>query len=159
MAFTNGVVEELRREHRLVQQHRTEMDARIQAIEVLLAKEAVSETSLQPPVRHTSVPRPRSHAKYTSLRLHVLRALEHMPSTTAVDLTQRLQGEGVRVGGATSLRERIAHELSRLKRKGVLRKYRNGRYALRRVNGSVPSPAVADNGATDNAVPAQVVNV
>lgn len=115
------------------------LDAKIQAIELLLANEGLPPAHSRESVK--SGPSTNSGQK-TSLRLSVLRALEASPRVTAAEVARQLQDEGFRVGGATSLRTRIAHELSRLRRKGVLRKYRNGRYAIRSVRPDVPKPEV-----------------
>ena len=53
-----------------------------------------------------------------------------------VDVCMQLADAGIRVGGVTTLRERVAHELSRLRRKGVVLRGRDGKYEL-------PKPVVS----------------
>jgi hypothetical protein len=138
MAFSTNVVMELRRELELLRNHRSEADAGIEAIELLLANERVnprgpvarSRAHVSEPGRDAAASK-RSLRHTSSLRVNVLKTLERVSKGTVADLTTHLHAEGVRVGGATSLRERVAHELSRLRRKGMVRRYRNGQYTLR----------------------------
>lgn len=150
MGFSSGVAKELRREHQLLKDERAKMEARIQAIEFLLSGEATrlarSRDSTGNAAAGNGATRRRTpNAKQTSLRVSVLQALKESPRVTAADVTRRLEEQGIRVGGATSFRERITHELSRLRRKGVLRKYRNGRYAIKQNRVLTGSEAKVDS--------------
>ena len=135
MALSPGLAKELLRELKALQHSRAEADARIQAIELLLASEATMSHDQRKQGRERGkikVPVERGHsAKRPPLRDVVLQAMLESPGTsvTATELAERIKGAGVRVNGKTSLRDRVVDQLLRLKRSGVVRKYRNGHYA------------------------------
>ena len=124
MAFSARVVRELQQELKELRAVRDGAVARIGALEVIL-KRGRARGSLDPVSgSEQAVPRP-------SLRASVLKTLERTRSTAA-DVARHLEAEGFRVGGSTTLRERVAHEMSRLRRKGVIRRIRTGEYELAR---------------------------
>ena len=123
MALSARVVRELQQELKDLKAVRDSAAARIGALEVILKRGRIHDTEPSPGKdRDSSRP---------SLRASVLKTLEGS-RCTAADVARRLEAEGFRVGGSTTLRERVAHEMSRLRRKGVLRRVRSGEYELAR---------------------------
>ena len=131
MRFSPSVMRELQEELRQLKTIRDGAIARIGALELILKRGG--ESSLIPPLRidHTTT-RP-------SLRANVLRILE-VTRSSAADVARQLEADGFRVGGSTTLRERVAHEMSRLRRKGAIRRTRNGEYELARSSDKTEDP-------------------
>ena len=129
MALSKRVLRELHQELKQLQNVRDGAIARIGALEALLSggdsplgRDRMSRLKEQR-VSGSRGPQP-------SLRASVIKTLEEVSSSTASDMARHLEATGFKVGGATTLRERVAHELSRLRRKGVVRRGRNGHYEL-----------------------------
>ena len=131
MALSQRVINELYKELAKLQALQDSAGAKIQALEAVLAEHtAGSSTRLQ---RALSAGR-AGRVPGLSLRANVLKTLQTQGSSAAADVYRHLENQGVRVGGTTTLRERVAHELSRLRRQGVVRRGRDGKYEL-------PTPA------------------
>ena len=124
MSFSGRVLKELQKELQDLRKTRDVVVARIDALEVLLVQR---RGSVAPRVNVNDVAN-ASRVKVGSLRSNILRILEQVPTAGATDVTRQLEAEGFRVGGSTTLRERVAHELSRLRRKGVIQRTRLGLY-------------------------------
>ena len=124
MSFSGRVLKELQKELQHLRKTRDVVVARIDALEVLLVQ---CRGSVAPGVHVNDVAN-ASRVKVGSLRSNILRILEQVPTAGATDVTRQLEAEGFRVGGSTTLRERVAHELSRLRRKGVIQRTRLGLY-------------------------------
>ena len=60
----------------------------------------------------------------------VLDALQKAPGSKCADLARLIEDEGFRISGSTSLRNRISHEIYRLRRLGVVRRERGGLYVV-----------------------------
>ena len=144
MGLSNTAIKELRHELECQKAYRTAVEERIGAIQCILdsGERVLTAGGKARPGRSFSTdtvsPRP-------SLRANILRTLQQLSKATPAELTARLQQDGVQVGGATSLRERVWHELSRLRRNDFIRRTRGGRYQLRQAKQSlrlaVPKPA------------------
>ena len=114
MAFSPTVIKELRRELTVLERERLRAEARVRAIRMILAIR--QEPTREPP----------------ALRRRILSLLQHTAGgSTPAGLTRRLEQSGVQVGGTTPLRERVAHELSRMRRVGIVQRTPQGRYELR----------------------------
>ena len=124
MSFSGRVLKELQKELQDLRKTRDVVVARIDALEVLLVQR---RGSVAPRVDVNDVAN-ASRVKVGSLRSNILRILEQVPAAGATDVTRQLEAEGFRVGGSTTLRERVAHELSRLRRKGVIQRTPLGSY-------------------------------
>ena len=137
MALSITAINELRQELKSQQASRMAVEARIGALQCILESGDVGLTAAGKarPRRlvsttDTAPPRP-------SLRANILRTLQQLSTATPAELTARLQQDGVQVGGATSLRERVWHELSRLRRNDFIRRTRGGRYQVRQTKQSL----------------------
>ena len=119
MALSQRVLKELQKELKDLQSVQDAAGARIAALEMVLVNEAALKGRLR---LSASKLRPGGEQRGMSLRAHVLKALGELPNRTPMDVTSHLEQIGFRVGGSTTLRERVAHEMSRLRRKGVIRR-------------------------------------
>ena len=130
MALTPKAMKELRAELECLKVDRAAVEARISALQCILESAAESRT-----VAGSVAPSGSLSAATVSrrppLRGSILRTLQLMSKATPAELTRRLQQDGLQVGGSTSLRERVWHELSRLRRMGFVRRTRGGHYQLR----------------------------
>ena len=126
MALNTTVMRELQRELEGLKSYRTNVEARIDALQCILESGAVSLTNGK--ARSRGVLSADTPTHRPSLRANILRTLQQMAKATPSELTGRLQQDGVQVGGSTSLRERVWHELSRLRRRGFVRRTRGGHY-------------------------------
>jgi DNA-binding transcriptional ArsR family regulator len=130
MSFTATAIKELKQELASLQTSRANVDARMKAIEILLSNNgAKPSTNGAKPISRVAPALPKS--RVGSLRSIVLKELRQASPANTGDLTKRLETQGVRVGGVTSLHERISHELSRLRRDGIVRRDRKGGYMIR----------------------------
>jgi hypothetical protein len=141
MALSRSALDELRRELADVRHARDLLDARIQGLELILAADQAGGTThngeeldlpvraLRPPttVRRNGVGRRREKG---SFRRMVLDALQKAPGSKSADLARLIEDEGFRISGSTSLRNRISHEIYRLRRLGVVRRERGGLYVV-----------------------------
>ena len=128
MPLSKNVRRELQRELQEARASRDHAIARMRALEAILGDSYLDrEPELTVRVRSVEAVK----VAQPSLRAAVLKRLED-GSSVAIDVARHLESQGFRVGGTTSLRERVAHELSRLRRKGVVRRNRNGQYELLR---------------------------
>jgi hypothetical protein len=139
MALSRNALDELRRELAEVRQRRTILDAHIQGLELVLSAEQNSgrlADSLDSDARslrfatqpkRSSVTRRREKG---SFRKTVLDALQKAPGSKCADLVRLIEDEGFQINGSTSLRNRISHEIYRLRRLGVVRRERGGLYVV-----------------------------
>ena len=143
MALSRSALEELRRELVEVRHTRDALDARIQGIELILAAEQAGSAGLRSggdgfdaqargtrvtvPANRSAVGRRREKG---SFRRMVLDALQKAPGSKCADLARLIEDEGFRIAGSTSLRNRISHEIYRLRRLGVVRRERGGLYVV-----------------------------
>ena len=123
MALNTTVIKELRRELDCLKTDRMTIDAKIDALKRILGGTEVSSPASRKSGRRDAGARP-------SLRASILRALSQVPKATPAELTRQLEEDGFKVGGATTLRERVWHELSRLRRRGSVRRTRSGYYQV-----------------------------
>ena len=130
MPLSKRVVRELHRELKNLQSIRDGALARIGALEILLTEAKAVEGRER--VSRMDGRVPDSRGGRPSLRARVLTILEEVSSSSAGDMARRLEATGFEVGGSTTLRERVAHELSRLRRKGVVQRARDGHYEIAR---------------------------
>ena len=157
MALSVQVTRELRKELASLEASRAAVDAKIRALHSVLADGRRSAASELLTHVTSSEPAKRESARFrrTPLRATVLAALHRLSQGTAADVLANLQARGIKVGGSTTLRERVSHELSRLRRKGVVRRAANGCYEIAPsgpVNGFNSSQVddVADDSVTVN---------
>ena len=131
MALSAHVTRELRRELASLQASRTAIDERIRALQsVLGGSHALTGSEQLLPVNGDDSRKQQSRPpKPTPLRATVLAALQRLSHGKAADIVADLESRGIEVGGSTTLRERVSHELSRLRRKGVVRR-RYDRYEI-----------------------------
>jgi hypothetical protein len=141
MALSRSALDELRRELAEVRHARDLLDARIQGLELILAAERGGggvrngeDPDVQgrgfrtaAAVRRNGVGRRREKG---SFRRMVLDALQKAPGSKCADLARLIEDEGFRISGSTSLRNRISHEIYRLRRLGVVRRERGGLYVV-----------------------------
>jgi hypothetical protein len=141
MALSRGALDELRRELADVRHARDLLDARIQGLELILTAEQggaairngddldlpARALRTPTPVRRNGVGRRREKG---SFRRMVLDALQKAPGSKSADLARLIEDEGFRIAGSTSLRNRISHEIYRLRRLGVVRRERGGLYVV-----------------------------
>jgi hypothetical protein len=139
MALSRGALDELRRELAAVRRSRATIDARIQGLELILAAERSSAAEGVESSRRSArirIPSPSKgrpvgrRREKGSFRKMVLDALQKAPGSKCADLARLIEDEGVRIDGATSLRDRISHEIYRLRRLGAVRKDRGGLYVV-----------------------------
>jgi len=133
MAISQSALRELRRELADLRQRRDVIDARIHGLEAILSLGGSSSRPLARDAEKAHIVRERPAVKPAarrgSLRAKIVETLSTNGARTA-DVAQRLSEEGFVVGGSATLRERVSRELSRLRRTGVVRRRRNGRYVL-----------------------------
>jgi hypothetical protein len=60
----------------------------------------------------------------------VLETIRRAPGSKSSDVAQMIQDDGFRVGGVTSLRNRVSHEISQLRKQGAVRRDLDGFYAV-----------------------------
>jgi hypothetical protein len=140
MALSRSALEELRRELAEVRRKRSVLDAHIQGLEIILAAEQsdgrarVGESAdaeiaslAGAQARHRQ---PAKRREKGSFRRTVLDALQKAPGSKCAELARVIEQEGFRIAGVTSLRNRISHEIYRLRRLGVVRRERSGLYVV-----------------------------
>ena len=128
MPLSGQVLRELREELRDLERRRKLLDTKIQGIELILGNGRVHDPKLDD---GRLSERDASFEKRRSLRDAVIDVLRTTTSgATANEVTDLLEEDGFRVGGAETLRTRVAHELSRLRRRKVLRKSHKKRFFL-----------------------------
>lgn len=139
MALSRSALEELRRELAEVRRKRSVLDAHIQGLEIILAAEQsdgrarVGESADARIASLSGATRQRPPAKRRekgSFRRTVLDALQKAPGSKCAELARVIEQEGFRIAGVTSLRNRISHEIYRLRRLGVVRRERGGLYVV-----------------------------
>jgi hypothetical protein len=140
MALSYGVLNELKRELEHLRRVRGTIDARIQGLELIVsvAQPAGHDdlASLGIELSHDArldalAPSSSGVAlNQASLRTKVLEAIAQRPGATSADVSQAIANDGFLVSGVTTLRNRVSHEISRLKRLGKIRKERNGLYVV-----------------------------
>lgn len=136
MGLTTGTLRELRSELANLRRQRGEVDARIRGIELVVSPRAGDAAELRKDHgRHGSavdllVVARRQRGTKGSLGSKLTAMLHGTKGLKTAELSDRLHREGFRVGGATGLRARVSHELSRLRRLKVVRRRRGGRYTL-----------------------------
>ena len=130
MALTTKAMKELREELECLKADRAAVEARISALECILESGAETRTVVGSVARQGSLSA-AAVSRRPPLRGSILRTLQLLSKATPAELTRRLQEDGLQVGGSTSLRERVWHELSRLRRTGFVRRTRGGHYQLR----------------------------
>jgi hypothetical protein len=139
MRLSQQTLRELRDSLSDLRRQRELIDERMNAIEQLVAavrpENARGKSSALPDAKEMQAP-PRG-----SLRHYLLEALRATPGSNAREIANRLSQDGFRVGGVTSLRQRVSHELARLRRLGVLRRARNQRYSVKQRPGATGSAA------------------
>jgi hypothetical protein len=127
------VLHELEHELSELYQRRAQIDVAIGGIKGILAAQRpnghrVSVDSA--PVRQrrgkSAVPTTGGAGRQVSLRTRIIEIINSTTRPNRAAVVQQLQQEGFQVSGATSLPIRVSHELSRLRRMGVLRKDRSG---------------------------------
>lgn len=132
MPISAGLASQLSRELHELRRRREALSICIQHIEALLASRACVDT------RHRAQPRPRIRGSGDgmkkpargSLRRRIVEIVGSSSGIGGREVFEVLSDEKFTVGGKASLRERVAHELSRLRRRGVLTRSRDGRFAL-----------------------------
>ena len=122
------VSNELNQELRLLEALREAANTRIDAIQLLLSDRRLRTLEFGVPL--SSVSEHRRPGRRPPLRSAVLNALKRLSSGSAAGVTRQLQAEGFQVGGATTLRERVSHELSRMRRNGLVARRANGQYEI-----------------------------
>jgi hypothetical protein len=131
MGLSVSALNELRRELAELRRTRETLDSRIQGIELIVSSEraqAQRSGDAVPVAPATSRPRQSKGGSQVSLRTRVLETLRRVPGSNSAEVVQLLEGEGFRVSGVTSLRNRVSHEISRLGRLGMVRRERDGLY-------------------------------
>ena len=153
MGLSHGALNELRRELGHLRQARADIEARLQGIELILSAEPDTRTGSPGAVsaRHSdatnhAVPQQGPH-KQISLRKKVLEILRRAPGSKSSDVAQMIQADGFRIGGVTSLRNRVSHEISQLRKHGLVRRDRSGLYVV-----SAKVPGSASEGAENRSV-------
>lgn len=136
MGLTQRTLRELRAELVNLQRHRGAIDEQIQGIELILSARSGDTAAARTNVRTdgsgvalVAVGR-QKRATRGSLRKELTEMLRGTPGLKAAELADRLHREGFRIGGATGLRERVSHELSRLRRLNIVQRRPGGRYKL-----------------------------
>jgi hypothetical protein len=140
MALSRSALDELRRELADVRQKRGILDARIQGLELILSAEQTTagvvgedgQDALPRNLRGTTQAKraPGRRREKGSFRRMVMDALQKAPGSKCADLARVIEEEGFRIAGSTSLRNRISHEIYRLRRLGVVRRERGGLYVV-----------------------------
>ena len=136
MGLSRMTLRELRSELAKLQRIRSEVDVQIQALELFLSPRAGINGEVRKDPRPRTSPvelvmvAPRRFGTNGSLRSRITDLLQQAPGLKTSELADRLLQDGFQVGGATSLRERVSHEVSRLKRLRLVRRGRGGRYTL-----------------------------
>ena len=136
MGLSRMTLRELRSELAKLQRLRSEVDVQIHALELFLSPRAAGNGDARRDGRPKTSPvelvmlAPRRFGVNGSLRSRITQMLQQAPGLKTSELADRLFQDGFQVGGATSLRERVSHEVSRLKRLRLVRRGRGGRYTL-----------------------------
>lgn len=134
MALSQSVLNELHRELTELRRRRGQIDATIRGLKGILSAErkASDRDERTPQVRGSKSPSPRlgGAGRQVSLRTRVLEIIGAATRPNRTLVVEQLQQEGFQVSGATSLPIRVSHELSRLRRMGVLRRDRNGTFTV-----------------------------
>src|SRR5262249_24765916 len=123
MSLSIQVVRELQRELGELLQRRESLNVRIKSIELIVRSADPRQGRLHGPLesRKSHVGDHAAARKRGALRATVLEILNGLPGGGDAQLvTERLRAHGFNVGGSTSLRQRVSHELARLSRLGVL---------------------------------------
>jgi hypothetical protein len=122
-----------------VRRKRSLLDAHIQGLEIILAAEQpdgpapIGEGADGRTTGHSRTDSRRPAAKRRekgSFRRTVIDALQKVPGSKCADLARVIEEEGFRIAGVTSLRNRVSHEIYRLRRLGVVRRERGGLYVV-----------------------------
>ena len=131
MGLSQAALRELRSELANLKRYRGELEAQVHGIEMILARRSArSAAPAHAPETELALARPGDSKG--SLRSRITGLLQQTSGLRTSELAERLHQEGFRVGGATSLRERVSHELSRLRSLKLVRRRRGGRYTLAR---------------------------
>lgn len=140
MPLSRAALRELTTELASLRERRQAIDTAIQGIEVLLTDPSNEQATPEPLNAAPSRPgRTRPIRRRGSLRMKVLGLLDRSTGLTSAQVTGRLEADGFRVSGRASLRERVSHELARLRRRGVLKKNDAGQYQVAERPASVAS--------------------
>ena len=139
MGLTQGTLRELRSELANLQRQKSEVDARIQGIKVILSSRSGVAAEAKDPgrdrfARAPAVAAQRRRGAKGSLRKKLTEMLQGTPGLRTEEIADRLHREDFQIGGTTDLRVRVSHELSRLRRLKVVRRGRGGRYTLTNAN-------------------------
>lgn len=140
MPFSENTTRELRHELVDLKRTRATLDARIIAIQAVLAfDERGHRTRAKlPPLQQLkkfqanqgSGRRGRARAKKVPLRVTVSAVLERTPGLRASEVAAALRDAGLSLGGKSTLYARVSRELYRLTKKGVLQRNESGGYVL-----------------------------
>jgi hypothetical protein len=135
MSLTQRTMHELRSELANLQRQRGVIDAGIQGIEAILVLRsgggaAMRLTSERSRTGELAIVETWEKGRRVSLRSRVIEMLRGTSGLKTADVVNRLDHEGYRVGGVTTLSSRVSHELSRLRRMKLLKKRSSGRYVL-----------------------------
>jgi hypothetical protein len=114
---------------------RATVDARIQSIELILSAErggrrGTEAASMVAAGADSDAGSERAGRTQTSLRKKVLETIRRVPGSKSSEIAQMIQDDGFRIGGATSLRNRVSHEISQLRKQGAVRRDVDGFYAV-----------------------------
>jgi hypothetical protein len=129
MALSQRVLSELANELEELRRRRTQIDNAIKGLKSVLAAERLSESKpgdADAGGMRVRTPRLGGAGRLVSLRTRILEIIGAAPQADRALVLEQLRQEGFQVSGATSLPIRVSHELSRLRRLGVLRKDRGG---------------------------------
>lgn len=135
MALSKSAVNELRRELADLGERRNQIDSAICGIKAILsaAGVAVPEARSGAPGSRAggaAAPGLAGSGRQVPLRTRIIEIIGSATRASRATVVEQLRSEGFRVGGATSLPVRVSHELSRLRRTGILRRDRNGMFTV-----------------------------
>lgn len=153
MSFSDVVLRELKVELESMRKRRESIDVRINAIELLLAGgqagRPAAVTAPEPSRRQTFHMLRPGRPRRGSLRVRILQLLD-TAALTGREVAAQLESERFRVGGKATLRDRVTHELSRLRRHGILRRDPAGQYS------SARTPAAVAQASNDSLAPVDI---
>jgi hypothetical protein len=129
MAFSQAVIRELQGELARLQRDREKLEQHMNSLQAVLAG-ITNGTNGHDVQRPNTVVSDRVRNP-VSLRATILEILRGVPAgANTSEIAELLVQRQFQIGGSTSLRERITHELRRLRLSGIVRKSRNKKFRL-----------------------------
>jgi hypothetical protein len=136
MALSKSTLKELNNELTRLLRERRDIDLRVHSIQAIMSRPnalRLAANSTKPyaePANRNSPLIKSGRVKRGGLRRCVLEILRSSAPLNSAGIASQLADRGVRVGGRVGLKKRVSHELSRLRRVGLLVRRATGEYEI-----------------------------